>query len=201
MNVAAIILAAGSSSRMGRSKQMLEVHGERLLERTVKTVLSSGIDDVVVVLGADKQIHKQILAPFAVSIVDNDDWMTGMGSSIKCGLRYVMANAKSYDGVIIFVCDQPLLTSELVSSILQTFQQGRKPIVASGYSNVSGVPVLFGRSFFHKLKELPDHEGAKKIIRENHSQVDIVAFPGGNIDLDTMQDYKTFLQGPSSAQG
>ena len=197
MNVAAIILAAGSSSRMGRSKQMLEIRGERLLERTVKTVLSSGIDDVVVVLGADKQIHKQILEPFAVTIADNDDWMTGMGSSIKCGLRYVTDNAKSYDGVLLFVCDQPLLTSELVSSIVKTFEQGKKPIVASGYSNVPGVPVLFGRSFFHKLRELPDNQGAKKIIQENYPQLEIVAFPGGEVGLDTMQDYTAFLQGPT----
>jgi len=197
MNVAALILAAGSSSRMGRSKQMLDIHGERLLERTTKTVLASGIRDVVVVLGADKDVHRQILASLPVTTVENDDWAKGMGSSIKCGLRHLTHVGTDYHGVLIFVCDQPLLTSEVISTILHTFRQTKKPIIASAYSNVPGVPVLFERSYFEKLMALPDDHGAKKVIQQNPSDVVTVPFPGGEIDLDTMQDYDAFMQGRS----
>ena len=197
MNVAAIILAAGSSSRMGRSKQMLDIHGETLLERTTKTVLASGIRDVVVVLGADNQIHKQVLASCPVIIIDNNDWTKGMGSSIKCGLRHLTHMGSGYDGVLIFVCDQPLLTTELISTILQTFDQNRKPIIASVYSAVPGVPVLFEKSYFQKLMQLPDDQGAKRLIQQNPADVGLVPFPGGEVDLDTMQDYDALLQGRS----
>lgn len=194
MNVAAIILAAGSSSRMGRSKQMLEINGEKLLVSTVKTVLASEIRDVVVVLGADEQAHRQILTPFPVSVVFNDQWQKGMGSSIKVGLHHLMSSGSTCDAVMIFVCDQPLLTPEIIAAIVQIFEQMRKPVIASGYSNLPGVPVLFARSYFTKLEELPDDHGAKRMVQQNPSDVVIVPFPGGEIDLDTMQDYNAFLQ-------
>ena len=197
MNIAAIILAAGSSSRMGQSKQMLEVNGEKLLEKTVTTVLASQIREVVVVLGADAEQHSKVLTPFAVSIVFNDQWKKGMGSSIKAGLRYITSTGSSCDAVIIFVCDQPMLMPDTVSSIVQRFEQTNKPVVASGYSNVPGVPVLFAKSYFPKLEQLPDDHGAKRIIQQNPSDAVIVPFPGGEIDLDTMEDYKAFLQNRS----
>lgn len=197
MNVAAIILAAGSSSRMGRSKQMLEINGEKLLAKTVKTVLASEIRDVVVVLGADEPVHRQILTPFAVRTVFNDQWKKGMGSSIKAGLHHLISAGSSCDAVIIFVCDQPVLTPGIISGILQRFGQTKKPVIASGYSNVPGVPVLFAKPYFPKLEGLPDDQGAKRIIQQNPSDVVIVPFPGGEIDLDTMQDYNAFLQSRS----
>ena len=197
MNVAAIILAAGSSSRMGRSKQMLEINGEKLLAKTVKTVLASQIRDVVVVLGAEEHVHRQILKAFAVSVVFNDQWTKGMGSSIKAGLHHLVSSGSTCDAILIFVCDQPLLTPEIISTILQRFEQTKKPVIASGYANVPGVPVLFASSYFPKLEQLPDDHGAKSIIQQNPSDVVIVLFPGGEIDLDTIEDYNTFLQSRS----
>ena len=197
MNVAAMVLAAGSSSRMGRSKQMLEINGEMLLAKTVNTVLASKIRDVVVVLGADEQAHRHILIPFPIRVVFNDQWKKGMGSSIKAGLHHLVASRSTCDAVLIFVCDQPLLTVEIIATIVQTFEQTKKPVIASGYSNVPGVPVLFARSYFAKLEQLPDDHGAKRIIQQNPSDVVTVPFPGGEIDLDTMQDYNAFLQNRS----
>lgn len=191
--IAAIILAAGCSSRMGEPKQSLDIHGEPLLARTVRTVLESDVENIAVVLGAYDDARQHIPNDIKVDIVLNKDWEKGMGSSIKTGLEHLCAKYADLDTVLIFVCDQPLLSPGVISSILQRHRRTGKPIVASGYAHVPGVPVLFSKSFFDKLKNLPDDQGAKKIIIQNRSDVEIVPFPGGEVDLDTIGDYRAFI--------
>lgn len=191
--IAAIILAAGASSRMGEPKQSLDINGEPLLKRTVRTVLESDIKNIAVVLGAYDDARQHIPDDIGVDIVLNKHWEKGMGSSIKTGLDHLCGKYPDLDTVLIFVCDQPLLTPEIISRILQKKHSTGKPIVASGYAHVPGVPVLFSKSFFDELKNLPDDQGAKKIIIQNRSDVEIVPFPGGEVDLDTIGDYRAFI--------
>ncbi|HEU5147692.1 MAG TPA: nucleotidyltransferase family protein [Chryseosolibacter sp.] len=193
MKIGAIILAAGASTRMGTSKQMLQVNGEYLLTRTIKTVEGASIDNIVVVLGARDALHRTIINA-QVHVVTNEAWAAGMGSSIKSGLQSLLSEHPDLDAVIILVCDQPMLTSEIIAGIISTFHTTRKPIVASGYSDSAGVPALFARSYFDKLNELPDDQGAKKVILQNSADVVVVPFPGGAIDLDTMEDYQKFVK-------
>lgn len=193
MKIGAIILAAGASTRMGTSKQMLEIQGENLLTRTIKTVAAAGIDDMAIVLGAREQTHRAVLGAYKADIVINTDWERGMGSSIKRGLKYLMASQADLDAAIIFVCDQPMLTSDIISEIVSAFLTTKKPIVASGYSDSAGVPALFARSLFTTLNDLPDDQGAKKIIKQHPADVVMVPFPGGEIDLDTIEDYQKFV--------
>ena len=80
MRVAAIILAAGASSRMGQSKQMLKVKGESLLTRTIQTFLNAGVASPVVILGANHQVHRELLKGLDVTIVFHEGWAKGMGS-------------------------------------------------------------------------------------------------------------------------
>jgi len=195
MKIAAIILAAGSSSRMGRSKQMLDIHGERLLIKTIQAVLDAGITNVVVVLGSDEAAHRKLIEHLPVNSVGNADWKSGMGSSIKRGLAYLAANHPAMEGAILSVCDQPLLSKEIIGNLIRRYKETQKPVVASAYSGAPGVPVLFHKSYFEKLAELPDDQGAKRIILQSRSDVSVVPFPGGEIDLDTMGDYDAFVRG------
>lgn len=194
MKIAAIILAAGASTRMGASKQMLQVNGEYLLTRTIKTTEGAIIDHIVVVLGARDALHRTIISNQQVNVVTNEAWAAGMGSSIKSGLQSLLSEHPDLDAVIILVCDQPMLTSEIIAGIISTFHTTKKPIVASGYSASAGVPALFARSYFDKLNQLPDDQGAKKVILQNSADVVVVPFPGGEIDLDTMEDYQKFVK-------
>lgn len=191
--IAAIVLAAGSSSRMGEPKQSLDIHGEPLLTRTVRAVLDSGIEHTAVVLGAYDDARQHIPKDIRVDTVLNKVWEKGMGSSIKTGLEHLCKKYPSLDTVLIFVCDQPLLSAEIISNILQKHQHTGKHIVASGYAHVPGVPVLFSKSFFDHLRNLPDDQGAKKIIIQHRAEVEIVPFPGGEVDLDTIGDYRAFI--------
>jgi molybdenum cofactor cytidylyltransferase len=192
-NIGIIILAAGSSSRMGRSKQLLIIDGEPLLCRAVNHALAVNPSSVVIVLGANEKPHRELLEKLPVHIVSNFYWKTGMGGSIKTGLNYLIHSGAELDAVILMVCDQPALTSAHLNNLIQKFLEKKKAIIASGYSDSSGVPVLFSRSFFSNLLLLNDEQGAKKIVQQFPDQVETVSFPEGSIDLDTEEDYQNFL--------
>lgn len=194
MNYGAIILAAGGSTRMGQSKQMLDIRGQKLLPKTIGTVLQSHIDPVVVVLGASSGEHVKIIKDFPVELVQNQEWAKGMGNSLKAGLLHLIASHLALDAVIILVCDQPLLESQNIQNLISAFEESRKPVIASRYSGMPGVPALFDKSYFDKLLTLPDDQGAKKIILQNRTDVLEVDFPEGEIDLDTPEDYDTFIK-------
>jgi molybdenum cofactor cytidylyltransferase len=197
MTTAAIILAAGSSSRMGESKQMLDIHGQKLLVKTVKTVLNSGIDNVVVVLGSNERAHRDLIAGLSVYAVHHPEWEKGIGSSIKRGLVYITSKPSSPEAIIILVCDQPLLRSEHLAKLQAKYEETRKPIIASRYGQTPGVPALFHKSYYESLLALPDEQGAKKILLQNRHDVYEIDFPEGQIDLDTKADYESFLDGTS----
>jgi molybdenum cofactor cytidylyltransferase len=146
----------------------------------------------VVVLGSNEQEHRKILKDLPIEIVSNPDWKSGMGSSLKAGLKHLIAIDHALDSVIVSVCDQPLLTLENISNLMAKYQQTQKPVIASRYSGMPGVPALFDKSFFGKLSILSDDQGAKKIILQHRTDVSEVDFPGGEIDLDTMEDYEAF---------
>lgn len=192
MNCGAIVLAAGSSSRMGRSKQMLEINGEPLLIRTIRRVLEAGITPLCVVLGSEEKAHRRILEGLPVQVVHNRSWESGMGSSIKAGLLHLMSSHPSLEATLILVCDQPLLKPENIRNLLSTYEAHNKPIIASRYSGMPGVPALFTRAYFDQLAALPDDQGARKIILQNPDDVTEVDFPGGEVDLDTPGDYEAF---------
>lgn len=194
MNIGAIILAAGASTRMGTSKQMLQINGEPLLSRTINAIAGAGIDRIVVVLGAHETAHRTLINSDHVSVVINERWQTGMGSSIKAGLQYLTSVHRDIDAVIISVCDQPMLNSTVISGIVAAYDSTGRSIIASGYSDSAGVPVLFARSRFSELNALPDDQGAKKILmRSAENDVVVVPFRGGEIDLDTLEDYQKFV--------
>lgn len=188
----ALILAAGSSSRMGQSKQLLKIGNESLLQKTIRTAIDSGVDRIVVALGSYFEAHQREISNLSVSTIVNPDWKKGMGSSLKFGIRFVTANFPNCEVVIVMVCDQPLLTSNHLKKLIDTYRTKNNPIVSSFYSNSPGVPVLFNRSMFEKLLALEDQQGAKQIVKDNVNSVSFIDFPEGAIDLDTPDDWEKF---------
>jgi molybdenum cofactor cytidylyltransferase len=192
MTAAAIILAAGSSSRMGESKQMLEIKGQTLLVKTIQTVLDSGIRKVVVVLGSNESAHRNLISHLPVDAIYNPRWEKGMGNSIKQGVAHLTSDEPFPEEIIILVCDQPLLRPQNILNLLSKYHQINKPIIASRYRGMPGVPVLFDKSYYERLLSLPDEQGAKKILLQNPRDVYEIDFPEGEIDLDTREDYEAF---------
>jgi molybdenum cofactor cytidylyltransferase len=186
---AIIILAAGSSSRMGRPKQLLPYNGKSLLEHTVDTANDADANPVIVVLGANAALLEKEIDEKKVHIVENNEWKEGMASSVRCGLSTLLHIAPSSDAAIIMVCDQPFVSSSLLNELIAAQKNTGKPIVASQYENAVGPPTLFYKTIFPRLLELKGDAGARKIIEQRTSDVATVLFTHGNVDIDTEADY------------
>lgn len=193
-NVAFVILAAGESSRMGTSKQLLEIDGKSLLERVINLIESLGETTTIVVLGANAAAHQKIVERYPrVSTIVNEDWKNGLGSSIKAGLAEAIRISRRIDGALFVVCDQPLLGQAHLESILSEYNTIGTSIVASGYDQTEGVPALFDKKHFPELLGLKDREGAKRLIEKEGKEKTVIPFPEGKIDLDTPEDLRNFL--------
>lgn len=193
-SVAAIVLAAGSSSRLGSSKQLLSVGDKTLLERTIHTILAADVSRVMVVLGSNAIAHQQAIEKMPVSVVVNSVWTKGMGSSLRVGVEQVLKTWPETSALLVFVCDQPLLSMDHVKSLVACWQREQAPAVASFYQAVAGVPVLFDRALFPKLLTWGDQAGARQLIHDLGADVKQVKFPEGAIDIDTQADYENFLR-------
>jgi molybdenum cofactor cytidylyltransferase len=148
---------------------------------------------VVVVLGSNAESLKpELSGDENFQIVLNPGWQEGMASSIRCGVEE--AERSGVDGIIIMVCDQPFVNSSLLTKLLETQHRTGLPVVASRYADHPGVPALFHKSLFEKLKGLKGDSGARKILKENISDVAVVDFPEGAIDIDTNEDFDGLLK-------
>lgn len=187
---AVILLAAGSSSRMGKPKQLLEYKEYNFLSHMLNIISSCKAGIVIVVLGANAEILEKEIDDKKVFKVMNNEWKEGIASSIRCGLTALPAILPSCEAVLLVTCDQPYVSASLLNDLIDTHTETGKPIVASSYANTYGIPALFHKSLFAELKNLKGDIGAKKIILEHKNLVAEIPFPLGNIDIDTMDDYK-----------
>lgn len=194
--VSLIILAAGASTRMGRPKQLLLYRDRSLLHYMTAVAIASGCQPIVVVLGAHAaQIRAESgIESLPVQIVENPQWYQGMGSSIQMGLTRLQTQNPITAAVVITLCDQPLISPELIQQLVEKYYLSRQPIAASEYTGTVGVPALFSRALFSELLALDPSAGAKQVIQTHLHETARVPFPEGAIDLDTLQDYEQFLQ-------
>lgn len=184
-----VILAAGSSSRLGQPKQLLEFQGTTLIQRITQIAVNAVKKPVVVMLGANCSLIHAQLTHLPVHIVYNPDWSQGMTSSIRKGLMALLYFSPDTEAVIFAVCDQPYISPDLFVEMLDAGNKTLKPIVACLYNNILGTPVLFKKEYFDVVLSLKDNEGARKILQAHPESVEAVPFPLGVIDVDTMQDY------------
>lgn len=188
-----VILAAGNSSRMGQSKQLLDVGGQTLLEKTVSAAVESKIPNVTVVLGANAEIHRRLLKNYPVQILVNNDWALGMGSTLKFALKKILEDNINVQGVLFMVCDQPNITVQHINKVCDLFLSEKPIAVASQYKMTFGVPALFDRITFSSLLSINDHAGAKEVLEKVKNDLRLIPFEGGEIDLDTLEDYQNFI--------
>lgn len=192
-SIAAIILAAGASRRMGQPKQLLPYKGQILLSHVTQCAIDSSCSPVIVILGANAEQIEPEIAQLPIKIVKNTAWQEGISSSICCGIAYVQEQFSNIDGVVFLTCDQPFISAEIIEQLIDTHNSTNKPIIASQYNNILGIPALFSSSFFSKLMGLKGDRGAKKIINQYLDLVHQINFPLGAIDLDTLESYQQFI--------
>ena len=187
-----IILAAGSSSRLVQPKQLLMYKNKNLLQHAIDEATAINTCEVMVVVGAKNDEIVSKIYTKSVQIVHNENWSEGMSSSIRAGLSALLKNNPSLASVIIMLCDQPFVSSQLLNEIYEAKRATNKGIVACFYKETAGVPALFTSKYFAQLLSLQGNEGAKKIVMMNGDDVATIPFPLGETDIDTMQDYIHF---------
>ena len=183
-----IILAAGASTRFGRSKQTVSYQGSTLLQHTIQVALDAALGPVIVVTGANEKEVATLIREEPVTIVHNKDYHEGIASSIKTGIHEVQQHHSDCANIILMVCDQPHVNKNILQSLVETARTTDKPITASAYTDTIGVPALFDKAFFPDLLSLQGEEGGKKVLLSHQSSVAVVPFPSGEIDIDTPGD-------------
>ena len=179
MSVAAVVLAAGASTRLGEAKQLVRVGKEALLERAVRVAREAGCRPVVVVLGAH---YVQVLGSSVlgdVVPVINDEWEEGMASSIRLGVQTLAFAAKDAEGVLLMTCDQPAVTVKHLDRLMM-----RVEVKASRYAGKNGVPAFFPAKYFDELTALNGDTGARELLAEAQYE----ELENGELDVDTVKD-------------
>ncbi len=181
MKIAAIILAAGGSSRLGQPKQLLEFEGETLLARAIRAASEY---PTCVVIGSDAERMREEVGNSA-RVVQNAEWREGLASSIRLGINAII---DSFDGAILLLTDQPRIDAPLLEALVGAQATLNKPIAACRYAKSLGVPALFSKRFFPELLKLRGDTGAKPLLLKHAGEVAVVDFPDGAVDIDSPAD-------------
>ena len=191
--IAGIVLAAGRSSRLGRPKQLLPLLGEPLLRHTLRRVLASSVDNVILVVGHDVDAIRDTVAGLSVDVVFNPDAALGQSTSVRAGLA---ALSPEVDAAIVILGDQPGIDPDVIDTLIGTWRTTRAPVVAPRYEDGMGNPVLFDRRVFPELTTLMGDTGARRVVRAYHAsgQLELIPVSGpAPPDVDTEADYAALI--------
>jgi len=195
-NVAAVILAAGRSTRMGGPNKLLaELEGKKLVRIATEQALASKASEVIVVTGHQAALVEQALSGLKVKFVRNPDFAGGLASSVKSGISAVSANA---DGAVICLGDMPLIDAQLIDRLIDSFAPDRgNLIVVPVADGRRGNPVLWSRRFFSELMTLDGDIGARHLIAKHAEAVAEVPVDGESafLDIDTPQALESARRG------
>jgi len=192
MNLAAILLAAGGSTRMGSPKQLLPYRGVTLVRHAASTLLAAEIIPMVVVVGNQSGDVAAALAGLPVHVCVNAGWERGIGSSVRAGVAFVANHFPEADVLLIALADQPSVAAAHFVALRAAWGEA-SPLVASGYEGVAGVPAIFGRAFFADLAQLGDGDGAKSVLRSHADLLRIIPLAAGR-DIDSPGEYDQLLR-------
>jgi molybdenum cofactor cytidylyltransferase len=186
--VAGILLAAGSSQRLGADKQATLINGVPMLTRAARLLLDAGFAMPIVVLGPRAAEHRPLLAGLPLRVVENPAAASGMASSLIAGLCSIEETAGDCDAVVVTVCDQPFVTAAHLDALVAAWRSTGSSIVASSYAGTSGVPALFAATHFAELRQLRGDRGAGPLLAGHAASVHLIPLAGGELDIDTPAD-------------
>ncbi|RDC57958.1 nucleotidyltransferase family protein [Pedobacter chinensis] len=191
MKTGIIILAAGSSSRLGKPKQLLSYKDKSLINIVSDAAFATAFTPVIVVLGANAELISKNLK---LDYIINDSWHEGISASIAAGMSAILEKEPDLEDVILAVSDQPFINAEIFARLYQQKISTGKGIIASRYAQTTGTPVLFNKRYFPQLLALQENSGAKPILNENRDDTETIDFEHGHIDIDTETDYNNLIK-------
>ena len=186
--IAALILAAGGSRRLGRPKQLEPWGSTTLLGHVIDLVESFPVDETWVVVGADLDRVVNEIGSRPVGIIQNPDWETGLASSLRVGLDALTRLSKA-DGVLVFLGDQPAVRADVVTALIEKHRRSSAMAIVPKYRYARGNPVLIDRALWPRLMSLEGDEGAQRLLQAHSEWVEEVWFDSlPPRDIDTQAD-------------
>src|SRR2546421_7148722 len=204
---AAIILAAGSSSRMGagRHKLLLPLHDRPVLAHVLDATLASQARPLILVLGHQADQVSERIALFTthpdLTILENADYLQGMSTSMRLGIQTLLSfNYRKpltgeIDSALVLLGDQPLISAQDIDMLIATYRTTGKRIIAPTYEGKRGNPIMFDASLFPELLEVTGDEGGRSVLERHRDEIATVEMgnPLANIDVDTWEAYQQVL--------
>lgn len=190
----AVVLAAGTSSRLGQPKQLLDLGGEPVLDHVLRAAAMSQVGGTILVLGHEATAISAAIGDFGQITVLNPDYAEGQSASLRAGIAALPTTAA---GALILLGDQPLVTATLIGQLIDQFvDEGRiDRFVQTQYGGIPAPPVLIGRSWFPGLDGITGDQGARELIGAHRDRVTSIRSDEDRpLDLDTMADYRKLLE-------
>ena len=184
----ALILAAGSSRRMGTQKLLLPFGEKTIIETVIDNILQSGVDGIMVVLGADHDRIRKIVDPLPVEVCFNENHESGMLSSVMCGFRSLPEDTGT---ALVFLGDQPGIPPQVTDTILKAYDESLHGIVIPVYDHRRGHPLLVDMKYKMEIEKLDLETGLRSLMHlfpEDVLEVEVNE-PGILVDIDTREDY------------
>ena len=193
MNVAAVVLAAGTSSRMGRPKLLLPLGGKSLVRRAVESAVASRAKQIVVVTGAYRELVEREVAGLSVKLAHNPDFAGGMSGSVRAGIKAVRPET---DAAVVVLADQPFVGTEVLDALIEVYEVSHAPIVRPRYAGQPGNPVLWDRSLFGELMLQQGDQGGRELLKRYAERVAWRELPDARAqeDVDTPEAYESLLR-------
>ena len=185
--VAGVVLAAGSSTRMGRNKLFFELDGETLLRRVVGRAIDAGLDPVLVVVGHEGERARAELSGLSCTPVDNPDHAKGVNRSLRTGITRVPESARA---AVVMLADMPFVTSRMVAALVARYRESTAPLVISAYGDVNAPPMLYDRALFPELRRMEGEGCGRQVVRRHRAEAIAVSWPEAALqDIDVPEDY------------
>jgi molybdenum cofactor cytidylyltransferase len=184
--VAGVVLAAGTSSRMGRNKLFVSIGGQTVLRRAVGTALAAGLEPILVVLGHESERAAAELVGLSCATVLNRDYAQGINTSLRTGIAAVPERAAA---ALVMLADMPFVSAEMLTAVVDRYRSGDAPLVVSNYQGVDAPPMLYDRSLFAELRALDGDGCGKKVVKRHRSEGVEISWPATALaDLDFPAD-------------
>jgi molybdenum cofactor cytidylyltransferase len=186
--VAGILLAAGTSSRMGSNKLLFELDGESVLRRAARRALAAGLSPLLVVLGHEADKAYREIADLPVERALNPLYQQGINSSLKAGVMGVRGlDAKA---ALVMLSDMPFVTTEMIAALVARYRETRAPLVISDYEGVNAPPMLYDQSLFLELLTMEGEGCGRQVVKRHKAEAEVLAWPVSALaDLDVPEDY------------
>jgi molybdenum cofactor cytidylyltransferase len=185
--IAGILLAAGTSSRMGSNKLLFELEGESVLRRAARRALAGGLSPLLAVLGHESDKTFRELDGLPCQWALNPLYEQGINSSLKSGVMAVPPEARA---ALVLLADMPFVTPEMIAAMIARYRETRAPLVISDYEGVNAPPMLYDRSLFNELLMMTGEGCGRQVVKRHRDEAEVLAWPASALaDLDVPEDY------------